>query len=442
MQFPGVFIISIKNDLVLSHIETLESGAKISVRGLSSELGVSEGTVYKAIKEAEARGLVITKPQSGTFRIESNVSPDDKEIELSDISALLAASVAAGKHFLNRGISKLILCDGDETQLDAQLSGFEAPEVLCLVGNRPDMQAAVVNRGANLLLTGGAKAADSLIIKADSAGICILSTNQSAFTVLHLFDAQFSSRKPLDSEPPVSDWMETPDYLYRNDIAADWQRFYHDNLHWLNYYPIVDDDLRICGGVDINQAFSAPDSQRLSALIAEDAHILTVNADCPVRELARKMLMTGSTYAAVVRGGRMEGIIYDSDIIRCFMLSREEGGGKKYAAALGFLPDCSTEDRLVYELSVPAAARGDMTAVFFAPAFLAAEKHLAQKGLIEHKLESSSFYFPESFDGAEALMLSTSLTSSMDGGCLVELEIYSEAHSCAKGMLVYSAHKG
>ena len=45
-------IISVKNDAVLSHIEALASGTKISVRGLAAELNISEGTVYKAIKEA------------------------------------------------------------------------------------------------------------------------------------------------------------------------------------------------------------------------------------------------------------------------------------------------------------------------------------------------------------------------------------------------------
>ncbi|MCF0137771.1 MAG: GntR family transcriptional regulator, partial [Oscillospiraceae bacterium] len=57
-----------KNDYVLSHIEGLKAGTKVSVRGLSAELNVSEGTAYKAIKEAELRRLVVTKPKAGTFR--------------------------------------------------------------------------------------------------------------------------------------------------------------------------------------------------------------------------------------------------------------------------------------------------------------------------------------------------------------------------------------
>lgn len=64
---------SIKNNIVISHIESLAVGTKISVRGLSSALGVSEGTVYKAIKDAEARGLVVTRPKAGTFRVDTTL---------------------------------------------------------------------------------------------------------------------------------------------------------------------------------------------------------------------------------------------------------------------------------------------------------------------------------------------------------------------------------
>lgn len=424
--------------MVLSHIEALKAGSKISVRGLASELEVSEGTVYKAIKEAEARGLVITKPQSGTFRIESAADPKEKRVSLADVSGMFAASVAAGKRYLNHEVSKIVLCDGDEKQLDAQLAGREEGQILCIVGNRPDMQETIVDMGADMLITGGAKAADSLIIRAESTGVCILCTVQSTFTVLCLFDGRLLARGSSDGEPLVSDWMETPDYLYRNDIAADWQRFYHNNLRWLNYYPIVDDELHICGGIDISQAFNAPDSQRLSSLLADNAHILTVDASCPVRELARKMILTGVAYAAVVRDGRMDGVVFSSDLIRFFMLSGGDGT-KSSGYGLNFLPDYSTEDRLVYELSIPTAERGDVAMAVFAPALAAVEKHLALNGCIGYKLDSSSFFSPESIDDVEALMLATSLTMRQGKSCTAEFEIYSENHSYAKGMLVYSA---
>ena len=73
---------SIKNELILSYIKELDVGTKISVRRLSEILNVSVGTVYKAIKAAEAQGLVVTKPKSGTFKIDSGVIGEAEPVSL------------------------------------------------------------------------------------------------------------------------------------------------------------------------------------------------------------------------------------------------------------------------------------------------------------------------------------------------------------------------
>ena len=61
-----------KHQQVIAHIESLPVGEKVSVRQLARELGVSEGTVYRAIKEAENQGYVTSIPKVGTLRIEKN----------------------------------------------------------------------------------------------------------------------------------------------------------------------------------------------------------------------------------------------------------------------------------------------------------------------------------------------------------------------------------
>lgn len=53
-----------KHEQLIRHIEALEPGTRISVRGIARELDVSEGTAYKAIKEAEELGVVATKKGS------------------------------------------------------------------------------------------------------------------------------------------------------------------------------------------------------------------------------------------------------------------------------------------------------------------------------------------------------------------------------------------
>lgn len=59
-----------KYETLLHHIEGLKPGTKISVRKLAKEMSVSEGTAYRAVKEAESIGIVITKERIGTVRVE------------------------------------------------------------------------------------------------------------------------------------------------------------------------------------------------------------------------------------------------------------------------------------------------------------------------------------------------------------------------------------
>ena len=57
-------------------------------------------------------------------------------------------------------LRRVVICDGSEKQLRRALSDEpkDNVNVLCLVGDRPDMQALVIELGANLMLTGGASA--------------------------------------------------------------------------------------------------------------------------------------------------------------------------------------------------------------------------------------------------------------------------------------------
>lgn len=59
-----------KHEHVTKYIQSLSVGTVISVRKIAQELEVSEGTAYRAIKEAENLGIVKTKRRIGTVRVE------------------------------------------------------------------------------------------------------------------------------------------------------------------------------------------------------------------------------------------------------------------------------------------------------------------------------------------------------------------------------------
>ena len=52
-----------KHDIVIEFIESLDVGEKVSVRQLARQMNISEGTVYRAIKDAENEGLVSSIPK-------------------------------------------------------------------------------------------------------------------------------------------------------------------------------------------------------------------------------------------------------------------------------------------------------------------------------------------------------------------------------------------
>ena len=236
----GGSTISIKNDIVLSRIEATEPGTKISVRGLASELDVSEGTVYKAIKEAEQRGLVITKPKSGTFRIESDVDSDSCAVTLSELVSALGVSCAAGRKSLGCTIDNIVICDSDEAQLLSRLEYADPSRTLCIVGKRPDFQTLIIQSRAHMLITGGGRPSDYHIVKAEKNGVCILTALQNTYAIMKLFDSQFSSARLADEDAPVSEWMQAPNYLYRNDYVADWQRYYDEQFPGMRSFPVVE----------------------------------------------------------------------------------------------------------------------------------------------------------------------------------------------------------
>ena len=58
-----------KHEEILNYIEKLDIGKQVSVRSIANRLKVADGTAYRAIKEAENRGLVAVNDRSGTVRV-------------------------------------------------------------------------------------------------------------------------------------------------------------------------------------------------------------------------------------------------------------------------------------------------------------------------------------------------------------------------------------
>lgn len=421
----------------MNYIKTLEPGAKVSVRELSAQLSVSEGTAYKAVKDAEQRGLVMIKPKAGTVRVGAQPEGLEKQITALEAARLLGLTALAGKAFLDQTIQRLIICDGSEQSLLRQLSGQAPRGCLCLCGDRAEMQAAVLEQGANLLLTGGAKA-DALLSKtAEAHGQYILGSSHGCYVLVRLFEAECSGRAGLSEREPVGNWMQTPDYLYYNDITADWQRLYAESS-MTKEYPIVDDDLEIYGGLELWRAFAAVPSQKLSSLMAERPGFPQVSIQDDMRDVARKFITNGDELAAVLDGKRMVGILTAADLLRCYMFSGP--ASSVFNADLFLTRDQTVLDRnvMVYSVRIPEARLKDSRHIGMALLLSAAGNHLRRLGAVEYQIESGTFLNSEPVTASEGLILTSRVLRETGDTYTIETEINDDAMTYAKAVLVVS----
>ncbi|HAZ36866.1 MAG TPA: hypothetical protein DCY71_03320, partial [Clostridiaceae bacterium] len=86
-----------KHEGIIRYIYKLEVGTKISVRSVATSLKVSDGTAYRAIKDAESMGFVSTVPRIGTVRIEKVEKKNIETLTYAEVVNIVDGSALGGK---------------------------------------------------------------------------------------------------------------------------------------------------------------------------------------------------------------------------------------------------------------------------------------------------------------------------------------------------------
>ena len=135
--------VATKHEKILEYIENLEVGHKISVRGIARELGVSEGTAYRAIKEGENQGLVSTVERVGTVRIEKKHRSKIERLTFAEVVNIVDGQVLGGKAGLHKTLNRFLI---GAMKLEAMIRYVE-PGQLMIVGNRDNAIGFLWNGG-------------------------------------------------------------------------------------------------------------------------------------------------------------------------------------------------------------------------------------------------------------------------------------------------------
>ncbi len=427
-----------KNELVMEYIAKLEAGEKVSVRKLAQELGVSEGTAYKGIKQAETQGLVLTKPKVGTVRITLKSSVADSDSSLAEAARSVGAVCVCGAdRAADTELPYILVADGDEGQLRDNVRRAGG-SVLCILGDRPRFQKLAVELGCHVLLTGGSLMPDELLEEAERKALCVFVSEQDSSTLLGMLNHRLQSDVVQRDMCQVRDWMQLPRYLYHDDMVTEWYRLYSDMYYRGSSCAVVDDRLRICGTVEAMAAMNAGPAIQLSEIMDSPAPGSYVSEEMSMEELAEMFVKSDRLFASVNSSDGMSGFIGMSDVIRYFLYNRSyrhfdsEGAGK-----LEIVSDDADSDRRLYTLQLNDS-REEMNRSSFVNSIYAAaawHAHYVLGGAVE--LDGGSLNTLENpTRGGEYLVSSTVLKKSRES-IMLELELYNDRASYAKASLRY-----
>lgn len=179
-----------KHEQLLQHIEQLKIGTKISVRKLAKAMGVSEGTAYRAVKEAENLGIVITKERIGTVRVEKKPRNISDQLTFGDVVDIVEGHVLGGGEGLDKTLHKYVI---GAMKIDAMARYIDAGSLL-IIGNRDNAHSLALEQGAGVLVTGGFGTSREVKALADKLALPIISSRHDTFTVASMINRAIFDR--------------------------------------------------------------------------------------------------------------------------------------------------------------------------------------------------------------------------------------------------------
>ncbi|WP_434509567.1 DRTGG domain-containing protein [Desulfitobacterium sp. AusDCA] len=300
-----------KHQQILSFIEELDVGSKVSVRFIARELDVSEGTAYRAIKEAENKGFVRSIPKVGTIRIEGVKERQIEDLTLREVCQIVEGIVLCGYEDLDRTLNKFIIAAMEREAMERYLE----EEALCIVGNRHDAQLFALQHGAPLLITGGLDPEEDVLKLARQKHLTIIQSPYDTFAVTTMINRALYDRLIEKELILVEDIMvKDVQYLTTKATVGDWHELSQRSSH--SRFPVVDEDMTVVGmitAVDV-----AGVEMKTSVVDVMNSKPFVVGRDDSVTHISRIMVWEGWEIAAVVDQGKLIGIISLQDVIEAY----------------------------------------------------------------------------------------------------------------------------
>lgn len=315
-----VIFLATKHEQILHYIDSLEVGTKISVRQIAKELSVSEGTAYRAIKEAENQGYVSTIERVGTIRIKKKQKENIEKLTFAEVVKIVDGQVLGGKEGLHKTLNKFVI---GAMKLDAMMRYIDAGSLL-IIGNREKAHEFALETGAAVLITGGFDTNDEVKRLADELQLPIISTGYDTFTVATLINRAIYDQLIKKEIVLVSDILipiDKTNFMYKTENVMRWYELNEQTSH--SRYPVVDENMKIQGIVTSKDILEADKEAFIEKVMTKN--VITVNERTSLATAAHQMVWEGIELLPVVdQSQRLIGVISRQDVLKALQMIQNQ----------------------------------------------------------------------------------------------------------------------
>ena len=309
-----------KHQQIIHYIESLPVGEKISVRSIAKNMEMSEGTAYRAIKEAENIGIVSTIERVGTIRIERKTKDNLEKLSFGEIIKIIEGEVFGGHDGLDKILNRFVI--GAMT-LDA-MTRYIQPESLVIIGNREDAQLLALNQGAAVLITGGFQATPQLIQKADELKIPLMGTTYDTFTVASLINRAMTDqliKKKIMIVADIYNDLENTNYMRMDQTVKEYRQLSEKTGN--SRFPVINHSNRLVGVVSAKDILAKADTLTMERVMTKNPSVSKLHAS--VASVAHSMIWNGLEMLPVVQDNmELIGIISRRDVMKAMQLTQRQ----------------------------------------------------------------------------------------------------------------------
>ena len=311
---------STKHERILQYIESLPVGDKISVRQIAKEMQVSEGTAYRAIKEAENRRLVSSIERVGTIRIEKKKKENIERLTFAEIVNIVDGQVLGGKVGLYKTLTKFVI---GAMKLEDMMRYTDAGSLL-IVGNRTQAHEQALTKGAAVLITGGFDTTEENKRLADQLQLPIISTSYDTFTVATMINRAIYDqliKKDILLIEDIYIPLEKTAVLRNDETIMDFRTKNAQTSH--GAFPVVTANNKLVGMITSTAVLGKDDDEAIEKVMTKNP--IAASMKTSVASAGHRMIWEGIDLIPVVNDDNIiQGVISRQDVLKAIQTAQRQ----------------------------------------------------------------------------------------------------------------------